>query len=78
MRGGEEAGGAHDVNIRRGDWVVVTTRHRVKLQEMKNKTLIKVTTTMLDEYKTPNNYWVVAVNMACHAINRLYLHKVYK
>jgi hypothetical protein len=33
---------------------------------------------MLDEYKTPNNYWTEAVNTACHAINRLHLHKIYK
>ena len=30
---------------------------------------------MLDEYKTPTNYLVEAVNTACRAINRLYLHK---
>jgi hypothetical protein len=34
--------------------------------------------TMLDEYKTPDNYWAEAINTACHAINRLYLHKYYK
>ncbi len=33
---------------------------------------------MLDEYKTPDNFWAEAVNTACHAINRLYLHKIYK
>jgi hypothetical protein len=33
---------------------------------------------MLDEYKTPDNYWAEAVNTACHALNRLYLHKIYK
>jgi hypothetical protein len=33
---------------------------------------------MLDEYKIPDNYWVEAVNTTCHAINRLYLHKIYK
>ena len=33
---------------------------------------------MLDEYKTPDNFWAEAVNIACHAINRLYLHKIYK
>jgi hypothetical protein len=31
---------------------------------------------MLDEYKTPTNYWVEAVHTACHAINRLCLHKL--
>ena len=34
--------------------------------------------TMLDEYKTSNNYWAKAINTAYHAINRLYLHKYYK
>ena len=33
--------------------------------------------TMLDEYKVMDN-WAEAVNMACHAINHLYLHKVHK
>jgi hypothetical protein len=33
---------------------------------------------MLDEYKTPDNFWAEAVNTACHAINWLYLHKIYK
>jgi hypothetical protein len=33
----------------------------------------------LDEYKTPEkDYWVEAVNTACHAINRLNLHKIMK
>jgi transposase InsO family protein len=41
----------------------------------KNRTLIEVARAMLDEYKTPTNYWTEVVNMACHAINRLYLHK---
>jgi hypothetical protein len=31
---------------------------------------------MLDGYKTPVNYWAEAVHTACHAINRLYLHKM--
>jgi hypothetical protein len=30
---------------------------------------------MLDEYKTPDIFWTEAINTACHAINRLYLHK---
>jgi hypothetical protein len=30
---------------------------------------------MLDEYKTPNSFWAEAINTACHAANRLYLHK---
>jgi hypothetical protein len=46
--------------------------------ERKNRTLIEAARTMLDEYKTPDNFWTEAVNTACHAINRLYLHKIYK
>jgi hypothetical protein len=46
--------------------------------ERKNRTLIEATRTMLDEYKTPSNFWAKVVNTACHAINRLYLHKIKK
>jgi hypothetical protein len=31
---------------------------------------------MLDEYKTSDSFWAEAINTACHAINRLYLHKL--
>ena len=31
---------------------------------------------MLDEYKTPKHFWAEAVETACHATNRLYLHKL--
>ena len=34
--------------------------------------------TMLDEYKTLDLFWCEVVNTACHAINRLYLHKKLK
>jgi hypothetical protein len=33
---------------------------------------------MLDEYKTSDLFWVDAIKTACHAINRLYLHKKLK
>jgi hypothetical protein len=33
---------------------------------------------MLGEYKTPERFWSEAVNTACHAINRLYLHRLLK
>jgi hypothetical protein len=33
---------------------------------------------MLGEYKTPEWFWSEAVNTACHAINRLYLHRLLK
>jgi hypothetical protein len=43
--------------------------------ERKNQTFIEAIRAMLDEYKTSTNYWAEVVNTACHAINRLYLHK---
>jgi hypothetical protein len=46
--------------------------------ERKNKTLIDMARTMLREYKTPKQFWSEAVNTACHAINRLYLHRLLK
>jgi transposase InsO family protein len=44
----------------------------------KNRTLIESARTMLDEYKTSNHFWAEAINIACHAINRLYLHRLLK
>jgi hypothetical protein len=41
-------------------------------------TLIESVRTMLDEYKTYEHFWTEAINMACHAINRLYLHRLLK
>jgi hypothetical protein len=46
--------------------------------ERKNRTLIKMVRTMLDEYKTLDQFWEEAINMACHATNRLYLHMLLK
>jgi transposase InsO family protein len=46
--------------------------------ERKNRTLIEMARTMLDEYKTQDIFWAEAINMAFHAINRLYLHKFHK
>ena len=48
------------------------------VEERKNRTLIDMARTMLDEYKTPDLFWCDAINTACHAINRLYLHKKLK
>jgi hypothetical protein len=46
--------------------------------ERKNRTLIYMAKTMLGEYNTPERFWSEAVNTACHAINRLYLHRLLK
>jgi transposase InsO family protein len=42
--------------------------------ERKNRTLLDMAMTILDEYKTPDQFWALAINTACYSINRLYLH----
>jgi transposase InsO family protein len=37
--------------------------------ERKNRTLLEMARTMLDEYKTPNRFWAEAINTACYSIN---------
>jgi transposase InsO family protein len=44
----------------------------------KNRALIEMARTMLDKYKTSDQFWAEAVNMACHTTNCLYLHKLLK
>ena len=44
--------------------------------ERKNRTLIEMARTMLDEYKTLKHFWAEAVETACHATNCLYHHKL--
>jgi transposase InsO family protein len=54
------------------------TQQQNGVVERKNMTLIDMARTMLGEYKTPKRFWLEAVNIACHAINRLYLHRLLK
>ena len=46
--------------------------------ERKNRTLVEMARTMLDEYKTPQRFWIDAIDTACHIINRVYLYKFFK
>jgi hypothetical protein len=46
--------------------------------ERKNITLLDMAMTMLDEYNTPDRFWVEAINTACYSINWLYLHRILK
>jgi hypothetical protein len=46
--------------------------------ERKNMTLINMARMMLGEFKTPERFWSKVVNTACHAINRLYMHRLLK
>jgi transposase InsO family protein len=43
----------------------------------KNRTLLDMARTMLDEYKTPDRFWAEAINTAYYS-NRLYLHRILK
>ena len=57
------------------EFSVLYTSQQNSVVERKNRMLIEAARAILDEYKTPTNYWAKAVSTACHAINRLYLHK---
>jgi hypothetical protein len=46
--------------------------------ERKNRTLLDMARTMLDEYKTPDQFLAEAINTACCSINWLYLHRLLK
>jgi hypothetical protein len=46
--------------------------------ERKNRTLLDMARTVLDEYKTSDQFWAEAINTACYTINRLYLHRILK
>jgi transposase InsO family protein len=46
--------------------------------DRKNRRLLDMARTMLDEYKTPNRSLAEAINTACYSINRLYLHRILK
>ena len=45
--------------------------------ERKNRTLISLARTMLDEYNTPEALWVEAIDTACYASNHLFLQKFF-
>jgi hypothetical protein len=45
--------------------------------ERKNRTLIEMAISMLDEYKVSDSFWAEAINTACHASNRLYCHRFF-
>jgi transposase InsO family protein len=46
--------------------------------ERKNRTILDMARTMLDEYKTLDRFWAEAINTACYSINHLYLHRILK
>jgi hypothetical protein len=44
--------------------------------ERKNKTLITLARTMIDEYNTPERFWAEAINTSCYASNILFPHRL--
>jgi hypothetical protein len=46
--------------------------------ERKNRTVLDMARTMLDEYKTPDRFLAEVINTACCSINWLYLHWILK
>jgi transposase InsO family protein len=54
------------------------TPQQNRMDERKNHTLIEMTRTMLNEYKTSDRFWAKAINTASHATNCLYLNKLLK
>jgi hypothetical protein len=52
------------------------TPQQNRVAKRKNCTLIEIARTILDEYKTSDQFWAEAINTACHATNHLYLYKL--
>jgi transposase InsO family protein len=66
----EEIGIKHEVSS-------TYTPQQNSVVERKNRTLITLARTMLDEYNTLEKLWAEAINTACYASNRLFLQKFY-
>jgi hypothetical protein len=44
--------------------------------ERKNRTLVEMTRTMLDEHRTPRHFLAKAINTACYISNRIFLRSL--
>jgi hypothetical protein len=44
--------------------------------ERKNRTLVEMARTMLDEHRTPRRFWADAISIACYISNRIFLHSI--
>jgi hypothetical protein len=42
----------------------------------KNRTLVEMARTMLDEHMIPRHFWAEAINTACYILNRIFLHSL--
>ena len=64
----EEVGIKHEVSA-------TYTPQQNGVVERKNRTLIILARTMLDEYNSPQDLWAEAINASSYAYNRLFLQK---
>jgi hypothetical protein len=44
--------------------------------EQKNRTLVEMARTMLDEHRTPRHFWADAISTACYIFNRIFLRSI--
>jgi transposase InsO family protein len=44
--------------------------------ERKNRTLVEMTRTMLDEHSTPRRFWADAMSTTCYISNRIFLRLI--
>jgi hypothetical protein len=44
--------------------------------KQKNRTLVEMTWTMLDEYRTPTHFWADAISTACYICNQIFLRSI--
>ncbi|WVZ58182.1 hypothetical protein U9M48_008477 [Paspalum notatum var. saurae] len=51
----------------------VVTPPQNDVVERKNRTLVEMVQTMLDEHRTPRRFWAETVNIACYIANRIFL-----
>ncbi|GJX38601.1 retrovirus-related pol polyprotein from transposon TNT 1-94 [Tanacetum coccineum] len=57
------------------EYSVARTPQQNGVAEMKNRTLIEATRTMLDDSKLPTTFWAKAVSTACYVQNRVLIVK---
>jgi transposase InsO family protein len=44
--------------------------------EQKNRTLVEMARTMLDEHRTPIRFWANTISIVCYISNQIFLHSI--
>jgi len=58
--------------------MVLNISFPLPMYPLKNRTLVEMPRTMLDEHRTPMKYWAEAVNTACYISNQILLRALLK